>query len=135
MPQLDLYIWSISISFFLVFFFIFYFFIVNVLLVNIVRTSYFKKVFVEFINYMQIYMVKYKLWFSFGLMANIFFSLFNKKTTLLKRYNQLIALNLKNLKILNLELFFSKYNFNEFFFIKGYIFNFIKYEILNKIKN
>ena len=125
MPQLDLYIWFSSVANFLSFFFLFYFFLIEFLLVNIARVNYIKWGFLDLVNYISKYTPKLNYILDNGLFANIYISFFSKKSTLLKLYNQLMSVYIKNLKLFVYIFFINAFSVNEVFF-KQYNFNFFK---------
>jgi len=60
MPQLDLYLWNISIFFYFILFFVFYFFVLNFFLIKIIKNFYFRKFFINKIEFENKYFVKFE---------------------------------------------------------------------------
>ena len=121
MPQLDLYLWNVSVVFYFILFFVFYFFVLNFFLIKIIKNFYFRKFFINKVEFENKYLIKFE---------NFIFKkgLFN--------YMYLLVLN-NQLKYINFYKFIVAYKFEFMYFIqKKYVYSLFKnilgYNILNK---
>lgn len=133
MPQLDLYIWFFSVYFVLCFFFAFYILILDEMLVEIVSNLYLKHIYLDFLDFMERFILKYNYFISLGFHSNNYIYSFLKKKTYIIQYNQIVYLYFKSLKIFFQWYFISYLDVVEYNYMVFYDLNLLKIDILHKI--